>query len=69
MVLANMGVRTRMGILVTVGDRRRRRRPQHHRRGRAARQTTEGVSRSQQATAEPARMSAELTSLVSAFRY
>ena len=35
----------------------------------AAGQTTEGIRQSQQATAELARMSAELTSLVSAFRY
>jgi methyl-accepting chemotaxis protein len=35
----------------------------------AARLTTEGVTQSQQATAELARMSAELTSLVSTFRY
>ena len=35
----------------------------------AARQTTEGVRQSQRATAELARMSAELTSLVSTFRY
>jgi putative methionine-R-sulfoxide reductase with GAF domain len=35
----------------------------------AARMTTEGVQQSQQATAELARMSAELTSLVSTFRY
>jgi methyl-accepting chemotaxis protein len=35
----------------------------------AARQTTEGVHQSQEATAELARMSAELTSLVATFRY
>jgi methyl-accepting chemotaxis protein len=35
----------------------------------AARLTTEGVSQSQHATAELARMSAELTDLVSTFRY
>ena len=35
----------------------------------AARMTTEGVAQSQQATAELARMSSELTGLVSAFRY
>ena len=35
----------------------------------AARLTTEGVQQSQQATSELARMSSELTGLVSTFRY